>query len=37
MNELKQCGTKEFYLEREKNELLLFAGEWMELENIIVK
>jgi hypothetical protein len=28
--------TMEFYSHREKNEILLFAGKWMELENIIL-
>jgi hypothetical protein len=26
----------EFYLDTEKNEILSFAGKWMELENIIL-
>jgi hypothetical protein len=26
----------EFYLAMKKNEILLFAGKWMELENIIL-
>jgi hypothetical protein len=28
--------TVEFYLVIKKNEILLFAGKWMELENIIL-
>jgi hypothetical protein len=28
--------TMEFYLVMKKNETLLFAGKWMELENIIL-
>jgi hypothetical protein len=27
----------EFYSSREKNEIFLFAGKWIELEHIIVK
>jgi hypothetical protein len=29
--------TMEFYLATKKNEILFFAGKWMELENIIFK
>jgi hypothetical protein len=28
--------TMEFYSARKKNEILSFAGKWMELENIIL-
>jgi hypothetical protein len=28
--------TMEFYLATKKNEILSFAGKWMELENIIL-
>jgi hypothetical protein len=28
--------TIEFYAAMKKNEMLLFAGKWMELENIIL-
>jgi hypothetical protein len=28
--------TKEFYSATKKNEILLLAGKWMELENIIL-
>jgi hypothetical protein len=28
--------TMEFYLAMKKNEILSFAGKWMELENIIL-
>jgi hypothetical protein len=28
--------TKKFYLATKKNEILSFAGKWMELENIIL-
>jgi hypothetical protein len=28
--------TMEFYAAMKKNEMLLFAGKWMELENIIL-
>jgi hypothetical protein len=28
--------TMEFYVATEKNEILSFASEWMELENIIL-
>jgi hypothetical protein len=36
MNGLRKCGiyTMEFYSARKKNEIRLFAGKWMELENI---
>jgi hypothetical protein len=39
MNGLRKCGifyTMEFYSATKKNEILLFAGKWMELENIIL-
>jgi hypothetical protein len=29
-------NTMEFYLATKKNEILSFAGKWMELENIII-
>jgi hypothetical protein len=29
-------STMEFYSPIKKNEILLFAGKWMELENIIL-
>jgi hypothetical protein len=28
--------TREFYAAMKKNEMLLFSGKWMELENIIL-
>jgi hypothetical protein len=28
--------TMEFYSSTKKNEILLFAGKWMELENVIL-
>jgi hypothetical protein len=28
--------TREFYSATKKNEILVFAGKWMELENIII-
>jgi hypothetical protein len=39
MNELRICGKFiqwEFYSAIKKNEILSFAGKWMELENIIL-
>jgi hypothetical protein len=30
------CWTMEFYAAMKKNEMLSFAGKWMELENIIL-
>jgi hypothetical protein len=37
MNGLRKCGTHlEFYSATKKNEILSFAGKWMELENIIL-
>jgi hypothetical protein len=39
MNGLRKCDylhTMEFYSASNKNEILLFAGKWMELENIII-
>jgi hypothetical protein len=39
MNGLRKRGylyTMEFYSAMKKNELLSFAGKWMELENIIL-
>jgi hypothetical protein len=37
-NGLRKCGiyTLEFYAALKKNEMLSFAGKWMELENIIL-
>jgi hypothetical protein len=38
MNGSRKCGylyTVEFYSAMKKNEILSFAGKWMELENII--
>jgi hypothetical protein len=32
----KPCRTMEFYAAMKKNEMLSFAGKWMELENIIL-
>jgi hypothetical protein len=28
--------TMKFYLATKKNEILLFAGKWMEMENIVL-
>jgi hypothetical protein len=39
MNGLRKCGIYiqlEFYSATKKNEILLFAGRWVELENIIL-
>jgi hypothetical protein len=39
MNGSRKCGictTMEFYSAVKKNEILSFAGKWMELENIIL-
>jgi hypothetical protein len=39
MNGLRKCGIytqMEFYAAMKKNEMLSFAGKWMELENIIL-
>jgi hypothetical protein len=40
MNEFRKCDiyiyTMEFYLALKKNESMLFAGDWMELENIML-
>jgi hypothetical protein len=42
MNGLRKCGmcihthTQKYYSAIRKNEILLFTGEWMELENIIL-
>jgi hypothetical protein len=39
MNGSRKCGiyeTMEFYSVMKKNEILSFAGKWMELENIIL-
>jgi hypothetical protein len=39
MNRLRKCDylyTMEFYSAIKKNEILSFAGKWMELENIIL-
>jgi hypothetical protein len=32
----KLCVSMEFYAAMKKNEMLSFAGKWMELENIIL-
>jgi hypothetical protein len=36
MNGSRKCGTMEFYSAMKKNEILSFAGKWMELVNIIL-
>jgi hypothetical protein len=39
MNGLRKCGIYtqwDFYSAIKNNEILLFAGKWMELENIIL-
>jgi hypothetical protein len=38
MNGLRKCDiyTMEYYLAIKRNEILLFAGKWVELENIML-
>jgi hypothetical protein len=36
INKMWYLYTMEFYAAMEKNEMLSFAGKWMELENIIL-
>jgi hypothetical protein len=36
INKMWYLRTMEFYSTTKRNEILLFAGKWMELENIIL-